>query len=101
MVLSSKILGDTQSVKMRAEKKKQLKFIVNPFAGVGNKKNFQGLLAKHLDHQAFEYQVEYTQAPGHGKEIATKALQEGFDIIVAVGGDGKVAGEGRVAFPPP
>lgn len=75
---------------MRTSNKRRIKFIVNPFAGIGNKKNFQTLLERYLDLNLFEYQVEYTTAPGHGKEIATKAVQENFDIIVAVGGDGSV-----------
>ncbi len=75
---------------MRDTKKKRLKFIVNPFAGIGNKKNFRKQLKKHLDHTLFEYQVEYTTSPGHGAAIAHQSIKDDFDIIIAVGGDGSV-----------
>lgn len=75
---------------MIENKKRRLKFIVNPFAGIGNKKNFQASLQKHLDHTIFDYEVEYTQAPGHGKDISARAVKDNYDVIVAVGGDGSV-----------
>ena len=75
---------------MPDQNKKRLKFIVNPFAGIGNKKNFKEKLDLHLDQNLFEYQIEYTTAPGHAKEISAQAVKDNFDIIVAVGGDGSV-----------
>lgn len=91
MVLKSQSeFGHAEQSLVQNQPRKQLKFIVNPFAGIGNKKNFQKLLKKYLDHQRFDYDVEYTNAPGHATEISARAVKEKFDIIVAVGGDGSV-----------
>ncbi len=75
---------------MRENDKKRIKFIVNPFAGIGNKQNFQRQVDKFLNHSLFDYELEYTTAPGHARQISAKAVQENYDIIVAVGGDGSV-----------
>ncbi len=75
---------------MRKTNKRKLKFIVNPFAGIYSKKNFQSKLDLHLDHQLFDYQLEYTKKPGHAKHISAQSVKENYDIIVAVGGDGSV-----------
>ena len=71
-------------------KKQHIRFIVNPFSGVGRKKNLNLLLEKYLDHDKFEYEISHTQAAGHAKELATEALSMNCDIVVAVGGDGSV-----------
>ncbi|MFT5168607.1 MAG: diacylglycerol kinase (ATP) [Saprospiraceae bacterium] len=75
---------------MLENNKKRVKFIVNPFAGIGKKQNFQEALDKHLDKNIFAYQLEYTTAPGHAIQISAQAVKDDFDIIIAVGGDGSV-----------
>lgn len=72
------------------EKKQRIRFIVNPFSGVGRKKNLKFLLNKYLDHAKFEYEICQTEAAGHAKELTAEALQMDCDIVVAVGGDGSV-----------
>lgn len=70
--------------------KKQVKFIVNPFAGVGKKGDFREQVDLHLDKSLFDFAIEYTTHAGHAVDISKKAIKENFDIIVAVGGDGSV-----------
>lgn len=65
-------------------------FIVNPKAGTNLQKNITTQVDKHLNHRRFEYTIWQTEHVGHGLELAQKAVREGYDIVVAVGGDGSV-----------
>ena len=70
--------------------KKRLLAIVNPISGVGRQKKIESLLNANLDHDLYDHQVRYTEYIHHGTELARQGVQEGFDVIVAVGGDGSV-----------
>ncbi len=69
---------------------KKLVFIINPISGRNRKQKIPYLIEKHLDHSKFSYQLKYTQYAHHATELATKAVEEGAHIVVAVGGDGTV-----------
>ena len=47
-------------------------------------------IRKTLDLERFDLNMCHTKRAGHAEEMARKAAQEGFDIVVAVGGDGTV-----------
>ena len=70
--------------------KEKILFIINPKSGVLSKKNIPGVVEKHIDRNRFELFMEYTAYAGHATEIATSAVERGFDVVVAVGGDGTV-----------
>jgi YegS/Rv2252/BmrU family lipid kinase len=70
--------------------RKKIRFIVNPFSGVGKHKSIENHIKKVLDIKLFDYTVKYTEAPHHATELTQKAILENFDIVVAVGGDGTV-----------
>lgn len=70
--------------------KKKIKFIINPISGGKSKAGFPKLAAKHLNHSIFEPEYLFTEARGHAFELATRAVQNSTDIIVAVGGDGTI-----------
>ena len=65
-------------------------FIVNPKAGTNLQRNIAALLDKHLNHRKFTWSLWTTEGPGHGLELARKAVLEGYSAVVAVGGDGSV-----------
>ena len=65
-------------------------FIVNPKAGTNLQKHIRDSVDKHLNHKKFEYGIWLTKKPGHAAELAKKALEEGYEIVVAVGGDGSI-----------
>jgi len=65
-------------------------FIVNPFSGIGRHQEINNHLAKVLDHDKFEYTVEYTEEIGHATELCKMGVENGCKMIVAVGGDGTV-----------
>ena len=69
---------------------KRIRFIVNPFSGVSRKKNIEARIEKELDHSQFTFEICYTEAPGHATVLSREAVEQGVDIVVAVGGDGSV-----------
>lgn len=64
------------------------KIIVNPVSGRGAGDN----VIPHLESKLREYSLDFdlvrTERPWHAAELAHRAVSDGFDIIVAVGGDG-------------
>lgn len=71
-------------------RKQNICFIINPISGIGRQKTVERLIADFLDTTAFQHTIAYTQAPKHATELAKHAASKGFDIVVAVGGDGSV-----------
>lgn len=69
---------------------KKICFIVNPISGTTGKKNIVGLIPKYFNEPDFMAEIKYTERPGHATELAAVAAGEGYDIVVAVGGDGTV-----------
>ena len=72
------------------ESKKKVCFIVNPISGVGKQKKIEKLIKRNLNLSEFSYEVHYTKRPKHATELSHRAVLEGAQIIVAVGGDGSV-----------
>ena len=65
-------------------------FIINPVSGTGRQKNIETVIKENLDHDLFDYSVRYTEHIHHGTELAREAADQGYDCVVAVGGDGSV-----------
>jgi YegS/Rv2252/BmrU family lipid kinase len=70
--------------------KERIWFIVNPISGGRKKASLPALIAAHLDHNRFDYEIIETEFKGHAITIAEKAVAQGIDIVCAVGGDGSV-----------
>lgn len=70
--------------------KKRILFIINPISGGHNKAAIQRAIFELLDDSVFDICIEKTKFAGHGRELAKNAVNECFDIIVAVGGDGTI-----------
>lgn len=70
--------------------KKKAVFVINLISGTSDKAAIPGLIDQYLDKTKFEYEIAVTQYAGHASEIATKAKDDGVDVVVAVGGDGTV-----------
>jgi diacylglycerol kinase (ATP) len=65
-------------------------FIVNPHSGIGRKKMIEYHLSKKLDLYKYDFKVEYTRFSQHAIELSSLGYQNGYKVIVAVGGDGTV-----------
>lgn len=70
--------------------KKKILFIINPISGTSSKSGFPELIEKTINKDVFDYEVVFTEHQGHAVELATRAKDDGVDIVVAVGGDGTV-----------
>lgn len=68
--------------------RKKILFIINPISGIGKQRVIESELPKLLDKEKYEHEIRYTEKVNHAKEISAQAVKEGFDVIVAVGGDG-------------
>lgn len=80
--------------------KKKAIFIINLISGTSDKSGIPALIAEHIDHEKFDYEIAVTQYAGHASEIATKAKDDGVDVVVAVGGDGTVNEVARASYIP-
>lgn len=69
---------------------RRILFIVNPKAGTNLQKHIRESVDYHLNHKKFEYGIWLTEQEGHAAELTKKALEEGYEIVVAVGGDGSI-----------
>ena len=72
--------------------KKKILFIINPISGNKPliKEKVEGLIDNKLDKEKFNYKIKKTERAKHAIEISENAINEGFDIIIVVGGDGSV-----------
>jgi YegS/Rv2252/BmrU family lipid kinase len=75
---------------MQPSVKKKIMFIINPISGVYKKKNIPEKIARYIDYVQFDYTIRFTEYAGHATLIAQQAVEEGYYICVAVGGDGSI-----------
>ena len=69
---------------------KRVLFIMNPISGTISKARIPAKIEDRLDKSLFEYDIAETEYAGHATKIANEAVEKGYDIVVAVGGDGTV-----------
>lgn len=70
--------------------RKKVLFIINPISGIQKQKGIEGILQEKCNHETHQFDIRYTEYAGHGKIIARDAVSEGYDIVMAVGGDGTI-----------
>ena len=64
------------------------KIIVNPISGRGAGEQAIPLVEQHLRSYSLDYDLVRTERPWHAVELAHQACADGYDVVVAVGGDG-------------
>lgn len=88
---------------------RRLFLIANPVAGRGRALAALDRIHGLLDAAGAEYRVGLTARRGHAVELASRAASDGWDAVVAVGGDGTVhevangvldAGQGALGIVP-
>ena len=65
-------------------------FIVNPKSGRGKPGRLWPRIRDVFRARDWRFDVAFTEGRGHGKALAREAVRNGFELIVAVGGDGVV-----------
>jgi YegS/Rv2252/BmrU family lipid kinase len=66
------------------------KFIVNPSSANGSTERLWDRLQKILRKDFDKIDFAFTAAPNHATVLTRQALHEGYEMIVAVGGDGTI-----------
>lgn len=66
--------------------------VLNPVAGSAEPKAFQNTLASVVDERAWSYSVYETTGQERLREVVEGALSQGYELVVAAGGDGTVSG---------
>lgn len=67
---------------------KKYLFIVNPIAGKGKALELVPKIRESFDKEKVEYRIKVTKEKGEGEKLAKEGIKEGFNHIIAVGGDG-------------
>ena len=68
----------------------KLLFILNPVAGKGKSSQFMSTIKRVCEKENVEYMIKVTPRVGGAKDIARWGSENGFDRIIAVGGDGTI-----------
>lgn len=63
-------------------------FIVNPIAGKGSSLKAIPRIERYCEKQNIKFQIIKTQYAGHATKLAREASTLGYDLVIAVGGDG-------------
>jgi YegS/Rv2252/BmrU family lipid kinase len=71
-----------------AASKNKYGFIVNTKSGRGSVKRKIKLIEEFCSLNNIKYEIYYTEYPKHATSLTERCVREGFEIIVAVGGDG-------------
>lgn len=70
--------------------KVKVAFIINPKSGTNKKHNLPEVVLEMLDTTKFEPDFMFTKCAGHATELAKQSIENGYNFIVAAGGDGTV-----------
>lgn len=68
---------------------RKLLFIINKHSGRGYQPRVEGKILDACARNNAECTLEFTQSPGHGRELASQRAHD-YDAVIAVGGDGTV-----------
>jgi diacylglycerol kinase (ATP) len=62
--------------------------VLNPISGRGSGKRQSTTIKETLENLGVEFTLIQTEKPWHAAELAQQAVEEGYDVVVAAGGDG-------------
>ena len=71
-------------------KRRHILAIINPVSGTGSKDKIPRLIDTVVDQEKNDVSIVMSEYAGHAHEIATQAVNDGIDIVIAIGGDGTV-----------
>jgi diacylglycerol kinase (ATP) len=64
------------------------KIILNPTSGRGTAEEAIPVVESQFTTNNIAFELVRTEAPEHAVELARDAAEQGFDVVVAAGGDG-------------
>ncbi|NQS97415.1 MAG: diacylglycerol kinase family lipid kinase [candidate division Zixibacteria bacterium] len=65
-------------------------FIINPFSGIKDWEAVVGYIKRSWGGSGHKFEIAATWKVGEGESLARRAVQDLFDMVVAVGGDGTI-----------
>ena len=68
----------------------EIRVIANPAAGRGRAQHIISHVSQVLPEKGVRFDLVQTEYPGHATELARQAVSDGYQTIVALGGDGTV-----------
>ncbi len=71
-------------------KKIKVQAIINPISGVGSKRKIPKMIERICEKDGYPLEISFTEYAGHASKLTRKAIDNGADCIIAVGGDGTV-----------
>jgi YegS/Rv2252/BmrU family lipid kinase len=80
---------------MALKKKRKILFLINPKSGAQSAKRVPQLIEKYIDRNRYDFSIGLTEYAGHASVLAANAANQGYDVVVAVGGDGTINEVGR------
>lgn len=67
----------------------KLFFIINRIAGRGKNFAIQDSIKQYFQNKPdFEFEIHFTEYPGHAQQLAQQATAQKSDVVIAAGGDG-------------
>ena len=72
------------------EKRRHILAIINPVSGIGSKDKIPRLIDTVVDQDKNDVSIVMSEYAGHAREIASQAIEDGIDAVIAIGGDGTV-----------
>ena len=69
---------------------RQALLVVNPVSGTRSKEGLVETVRTRLSSEDVNVTAVMTEGPGHAVELARRAVDDGFDLVISAGGDGTV-----------
>ena len=70
--------------------KQKIRFIFNPISGKSHRNDLPAQIERVLNTARFEYDIKISEYAGHSRVLAQEAVNDHYDIVAAVGGDGTI-----------
>ncbi|MBR5324693.1 MAG: diacylglycerol kinase family lipid kinase [Muribaculaceae bacterium] len=67
---------------------KKILAIINPISGTSKKNNIPQKINDILSSEDVTIDIVYTEYAGHATVLAQKAVEDGYNVVLAIGGDG-------------
>ncbi|MDR2388595.1 MAG: diacylglycerol kinase family lipid kinase [Tannerellaceae bacterium] len=75
---------------MMQNRQSKIHAIINPVSGVGSKRKIPRMIEAMAAAGQLSLKISFTERAGHAGELTRRAVEEGAEYILAVGGDGTV-----------
>ena len=70
--------------------KQKIRFIINPISGRSQKNDLPRQIEQFLNSDRYEYDIKVSEYAGQARVLAREAVEQHYNIVAAVGGDGTI-----------